>query len=182
MRWPRVDGVLTKGNRYPACNVRSSPASVSTSANTSYSNANVAASFSFLPARPTACITQLHTRSLSTTPQVSIEQKYQKKTQREHVLLRPEPYLGSMTIHEEQTWVVLSAGTAKIAATMELKSCSYYCLRFDYLHKLQQPRDILSFSIIPLASFLASFSCLTRSLSTLRTTSTGNRRYDNEIT
>jgi len=35
----------------------------------------------------------------------TIENKYQKKTQREHVLARPDTYVGSTTLHNELLWI-----------------------------------------------------------------------------
>lgn len=38
----------------------------------------------------------------------SIEQTYQKKTQLEHILLRPDTYVGSVEPEESQMWVFSS--------------------------------------------------------------------------
>lgn len=35
----------------------------------------------------------------------TIEQQYQKKSQREHILLRPDSYVGSVSLQEEKMWV-----------------------------------------------------------------------------
>ena len=44
-----------------------------------------------------------------TTPKSSspktIEELYQKKTDREHVLLRPDMYIGDITKHTEYLWI-----------------------------------------------------------------------------
>lgn len=37
---------------------------------------------------------------------VSVEKMYQKKTQLEHILLRPDTYIGSVEKHTEQMWVM----------------------------------------------------------------------------
>ncbi len=34
-----------------------------------------------------------------------METTYQKKTQIEHVLIRPDTYIGSVEMHEEKMWV-----------------------------------------------------------------------------
>lgn len=36
----------------------------------------------------------------------SIEKTYQKKTQIEHILLRPDTYIGSIEKHEADMWVL----------------------------------------------------------------------------
>ena len=36
----------------------------------------------------------------------SVETTYQKKTQIEHVLIRPDTYIGSVDEHEEKMWVL----------------------------------------------------------------------------
>ena len=45
--------------------------------------------------------------NLSETSQnvVTIEQKYQKKTQIEHILLRPDTYVGDISLQNESMWV-----------------------------------------------------------------------------
>lgn len=44
----------------------------------------------------------------------SIEQTYQKKTQLEHILLRPDTYIGSVE-HDRQTLWVFDTTTSKMA-------------------------------------------------------------------
>lgn len=41
----------------------------------------------------------------NTRPQKTIEQTYQKKTQLEHILLRPDTYVGSIEKHTQALWV-----------------------------------------------------------------------------
>ena len=36
----------------------------------------------------------------------TIEQIYQKKTQLEHILLRPDTYIGSIELHTNNLWVL----------------------------------------------------------------------------
>ena len=38
-------------------------------------------------------------------PKMSVEKIYQKKTQLEHILLRPDTYVGSMERLEQEMWV-----------------------------------------------------------------------------
>ena len=40
-----------------------------------------------------------------TTTQKTIEEKYQKKTQKEHILLRPDTYIGDISLQTESLWV-----------------------------------------------------------------------------
>ena len=39
------------------------------------------------------------------TTQKTIEEKYQKKTQKEHILLRPDTYIGDISLQNESLWV-----------------------------------------------------------------------------
>lgn len=41
---------------------------------------------------------------------MAIEDKYQKKTQREHILLRPDTYVGSIQINKEKLWILNEEG------------------------------------------------------------------------
>ena len=43
-------------------------------------------------------------RSRDETPD-SIEEVYQKKTQLEHILLRPDTYIGSVEMYQQELWV-----------------------------------------------------------------------------
>ena len=35
----------------------------------------------------------------------TVEERYQKKSQREHILLRPDSYVGSVSLQEEKMWI-----------------------------------------------------------------------------
>ena len=43
--------------------------------------------------------------SINSTNTKTIEQKYQKKTQIEHILLRPDTYVGDISIQQEMMWI-----------------------------------------------------------------------------
>lgn len=49
---------------------------------------------------------------------LSVERLYQKKSQKEHILLRPDTYIGSTERREEEMWVLDGKGNeaAKMAA------------------------------------------------------------------
>jgi hypothetical protein len=64
---------------------------------------NPSPSFNFLQSLPTL---PRHKTTRSSTDLDAITQLYQKKTPIEHVLLRPDSYVGSTQLHELTTWVV----------------------------------------------------------------------------
>ena len=41
----------------------------------------------------------------ATNPKMAVEKIYQKKTQLEHILLRPDTYVGSMERVESEMWI-----------------------------------------------------------------------------
>lgn len=53
--------------------------------------------------RPSAVVFSSVSR-FSTSAEPSIEEQYQKMSQREHILLRPEPYIGSMQVETRSRW------------------------------------------------------------------------------
>eukprot|EP00106_Octopus_bimaculoides_P022777 XP_014790219.1 PREDICTED: DNA topoisomerase 2-beta-like [Octopus bimaculoides] len=44
--------------------------------------------------------------STKTNKKLSVERIYQKKSQLEHILLRPDTYIGSVQLHTQQMWVI----------------------------------------------------------------------------
>lgn len=40
----------------------------------------------------------------------NLEDIYQKKTQKEHILLRPDTYIGSVEIEQQEMWVYDESG------------------------------------------------------------------------
>ena len=43
-------------------------------------------------------------------PEGELEKIYQKKTQLEHILLRPDTYIGSVELQQDRLWVLASSG------------------------------------------------------------------------
>ncbi|PHJ18177.1 dna topoisomerase, partial [Cystoisospora suis] len=55
----------------------------------------------------------------------TIEQRYQKKSQLEHILLRPDTYIGSTEVHTQQLWVMEDAEGSEQSPSMTFKTINY---------------------------------------------------------
>ena len=49
--------------------------------------------------------TKTKSKTSTNSPTKTIEEKYQKKSQIEHILLRPDTYVGDISIQKEMMWV-----------------------------------------------------------------------------
>lgn len=59
----------------------------------------------FFPTSQAASATTASVRQSNKGKNKTIEQRYQKKTQIEHILLRPESYIGSVQLDSQSAWV-----------------------------------------------------------------------------
>ncbi len=60
--------------------------------------------------------------------EVAVEERYQRKTPREHILLRPEPYVGSMQRTTEEQWLYDAASDGMVYRTCTFVPALYHIL------------------------------------------------------
>lgn len=62
---------------------------------------------------------------------MSVENTYQKKTQLEHILLRPDTYVGSVDSQTMQMWVLNDSGEAPKMVNKNITFCPGFYKIFD---------------------------------------------------